>query len=81
MFREMTNPRDFGILRQEMNLGPHIMNNPLTITPNLTWKCRQERKQQLFQKSYGNVIIIGAKLLAFAILPRNKNSIRTISCP
>jgi hypothetical protein len=46
----MVNPQDFRMFPQEMNIGPHILTNPLTFLQNPAWKCRQEHKQQLPQE-------------------------------
>jgi hypothetical protein len=49
-FWEMTNPYNFRMLPQDMNLISRIVTNSLAIMYNPVWKCCQKRRQQLPQK-------------------------------
>jgi hypothetical protein len=46
----MINPRDFRMLREDVNLNSHIIANPFTVGQSSAWKYYQKRRQQLLQK-------------------------------
>jgi hypothetical protein len=66
------NPQAFPMLRQGTNLGFHTVTNPGTVMQNHARKSRRGQRYQLQQKSDGDCIFTGTKLLVFDALPRKE---------
>jgi hypothetical protein len=74
------NPHGVRMLPQEVDLGFHIVANPLGVAQNLAWKCRHERKQKFPQNElwslYFSLERNSWSSLFFSV---DSNSIKTIS--
>jgi hypothetical protein len=55
-----------------MNLGSHLLTNPLIALQNPAWKCHKKEDKNCYKKSHGSHIFNGTQLLAMMFSSRTE---------